>query len=291
MSVKQSQALQSKLLVSKLGYSFDMYSDKWILDKNKYIAFSDDILAIEPTVLNSFRKILARYAEEMSGGYASTCYFHFQRFIRDTNSKKIDLYALKNWRATLDERHEWYLGSLRCFLISWHDWGYKGVSSEIVDYLESLRLKGCVHGEAVANRCPYTGAFTDNEALALDEELIRLFKDDTINLPSFTYLMLLKATARRPIQLSHLKLCDIREEVSDIDDDTSNKSINYKLDIPRAKQRNLCFREAMKTITITEELYLTLSNLGTQNSENLESSDIPQHRSQFLSIKFSDLTH
>ncbi|WED21574.1 site-specific integrase [Vibrio sp. JC009] len=271
MKVKHPRFLPSQIRVSKLGYSFDMYSNLWALSKNITISFSDDVLAIDSTVLESFRKALARVAEELSAGHTSNMYLRFQRFIRDTNALEVDLFALKNWRAMLDERHEWYLGSLRAFLVSWHDWGYKGVSSEVVEYLESLRLKGCVKGEAVANRCPYTGAFTDNEALALDAELIRLFKGDAITLDAFTYIILLKATARRPIQLSYLKLNDIREEVSDINDVTGNKTINYKLNIPRAKQVGIGFREAMRTLTINEELYLTLQNLGSQNRKRFES--------------------
>lgn len=270
MSVNQSQAPQSKLLVSKLGYSFDISNNQWVISKNRTITFSDDVLSIEPTILISFKKTLARYAEELSADHAHNMYLRFQRFIRDTKATEIDIYALKNWRAMLDDSHEWYLGALKGFLISWHEWGYDGVSDEVVDYLESLRLKGNVKGNAVANRCPYTGAFTDNEALALDEELIRLFRDDAINLDTFTYIMLLKATARRPIQLSYLKLCDIREVASDAYGDTGKTTINYKLDIPRAKQRGMGFRGVMKTLTINEELYLTLRNLGRQNCEKLE---------------------
>ncbi len=271
MSVEQPKKLQNKLCVSTSGYSFDMYSDHWILSKNTTLTFSGEILSISPVTLVSFRKTLARYAQEMSAGHAQNSYYNFRRFILDTSSTEIDIYALKNWRATLDKRHEWYLGSLKSFLIYWHDWGYKGISSEVVSYLNSLRLKGAVTGEAVANRCPYKGAFTPNEVLALDEELIRLFKNSIISLPAFAYIMLLKTTARRPIQLSHLKNRDIREENNNTDDDACDKAINYKLDIPRAKQRGLAFRGALKTLTINEELYLTLSSLQEQNNRRLKS--------------------
>lgn len=271
MSLKRSESVNNKLLVSKSGYSFDMYSNKWALGKNHTVSFKDDLLAINPIVLDSFRTVLSQYAEDYSGGHVTAIYQNFQYYIRATNSTEIDVYSLKNWRVTLDARNEWHLGSLKRFLINWHDRGYQGISSEVVDYLESLRLKGSPIGEAVANRCPYKGAFTDIETLALEEELIRLFKSEIINLTTFSYVMLLKATARRPIQLSHLKLCDIREEVSYIDG-TENKTINYKLDIPRAKQAGANFREHMKTLVINEELYLTLSNFGIESKERLVSA-------------------
>lgn len=264
MSIKQSLAQQSDLRVSKLGYRFDIYSTKWTISKNRDIPFSSDVLSLDAATLDSFRQTLARYAEEMSDNHTCNMYFHFQRFIRDMKTDEVDIYALKNWRAMLGEEHEWYLGALKGFLISWHEWGYSGVSEDVVDYLEELRLSGNVKGDAVVNRCPFTGAFTDNEMLALDEELIRLFKNDKINLATFTYVMLLKSTARRPIQLSHLKQCDIQKI-------TEEGVTNYKLHIPRAKQRGIGFRGALKLVTITEELYLILLNLAQKNQEQMES--------------------
>ena len=104
------------------------------------------------------------------------CIYASNDYCRDTSFKKLDEDVLLNWRAMLDKSHEWYLGSLRGFLVSWNEYGYYGVTTEMVKTLEILTLSGNKKGVSVANRCPDTGAFTNNEVLALNHELIRLFR-------------------------------------------------------------------------------------------------------------------
>ncbi|MBE4043196.1 site-specific integrase [Vibrio parahaemolyticus] len=191
-------------------------------------------------------------------------YHRFQRMVRDTECKSIDEYVVRNWRAMLDDEHEWYLGALRGFLVSWHDYGYKGISSQVIKVLESMRLAGNKKGVAIANRCPYTGALTQNEQVAIANELIRLFAEDKISLACFSYLSLLQATARRATQLRQLKAEDLIKERCQ-----KTGATNFYLNIPRAKQRDTGFREVFKRLAITEELYLTLLNLVGQEQEKL----------------------
>lgn len=177
------------------------------MDSNKdvTISFQREVLSLEPKTHEGFRKTLARYAEEFSAGHTSNMYLRFQRMVRDTGCKSVDEHVVRNWRAMLDDEHEWYLGALRGFLISWYDYGYGGISSEVVRVLEGMRLAGNKKGVAIANRCPYTGALTQNEQIAVTNELIRLFAEDKISLSCYSYLSMLQATARRTIQLRQLK--------------------------------------------------------------------------------------
>lgn len=243
--------------VSKDGYSFDIYSNKWHLNKDVTISFKEEVLGLEADTLAGFRLSLGRYAEECSAKHTSNMYHRLQRMVRDTGCVSIDVNVIRNWRASLDVENEWYLGALRGFLISWYDYGYKGVGSAVVKVLEGMRLSGNAKGVAIANRCEFTGAFTQNEQIAVANELIRLFDEDLISLPCYSYLLTLQATARRPVQIRQLKIKDLIKESC-----PKTKAVNFYLNIPRSKQRGTGFREIFKRLAITEDLYLTLVNLA-----------------------------
>ncbi|TMO54475.1 integrase [Pseudoalteromonas phenolica] len=191
-------------------------------------------------------------------------YHRFQCMVRDTGCTAIDEHVIRNWRTMLDDEHEWYLGALRGFLISWYDYGYKGINSHVIKVLEDMTLSGNKKGVAIANHCPYTGALTQNEQVAVANELIRLFSEDQISLECYAYLVTLQATARRAAQLRQLKVEDLIKEKC-----PKSKAVNFYLNIPRAKQRGVGFRELFKKLAITEELYLTLVNLAENQQKRL----------------------
>lgn len=76
--------------VSKDGYSFDINSDRWKLNKDTTISFQKEVLALEPVVHDGFRKSLARYAEESSAKHTLNMYHRFQRMVRDTGCTSVD---------------------------------------------------------------------------------------------------------------------------------------------------------------------------------------------------------
>lgn len=251
--------------ISKDGYRFNINSNLWILNKDKNISFTKDVLSIEKKLLDGLRKTLSIYAEEQSAAHASNMYYLFKKLLRDTKFKFLDEHVILNWHSMHNNGNEYLLGSLRGFLISWHEYGYYGVSKDMVQLLDSLTISGNKKGISVANRCPYSGAFTDNEMLALNNELIRLFKEDSISFSCYAYVSLLQATARRPIQLRQLKSIDLQKIQN-----TKSNSFDFYLNIPRAKQRGVGFREEFKKLAITEDLYLILLNFIEQETKKLK---------------------
>ncbi|WP_324017806.1 site-specific integrase [Aeromonas hydrophila] len=251
--------------ISKDGYSFNFNADIWTLNKDVRIVFMPEVLSMNSMLLDGFKRTLAIYAEEQSAHHTSNMYLRFQGLLRDTKFTHLDDKTLLNWRAMLGKEHEWYLGALRGFLISWHEYRHYGVSKDIVQLLETLTISGNKKGISVANRCPYSGAFTDNEMLALNNELIRLFKEDSISFSCYAYVNLLQATARRPIQLRQLKSIDLQKIQN-----TKSNSFDFYLNIPRAKQRGVGFREEFKKLAITEDLYLILLNFIEQETKKLK---------------------
>lgn len=144
-------SLQSPFKTSRDGYSFDINANTWVLNKDIIIRFQKDVLELEPDTLIGFKKTLARYAEEASAKHTLNMYHRFQRMVRDNGCKTVDEHVIKNWRTMLDNEHQWYLGALRGFLINWYDYGYKGISSEVVRVLEKMTLSGNQKGVAIAN--------------------------------------------------------------------------------------------------------------------------------------------
>jgi len=273
--------------ISKDGYSFELTANKWVLNKDVIIRFQSEILTLESETLKGFRKSLARYAEESSASHTVNMYMRFQRMVRDTECKNVDEHVVRNWRAILDSEHEWYLGSLRGFLISWHDYGYSGVNSQVVRVLEGMRLSGNSKGVAIANRCPYSGAFTQNEQVAVANELIRLFSEEQISLDCYSYIVTLQATARRSVQLRQLKTKDLIKENC-----FKTGAINFYLNIPRSKQQGVGFRGIFKKLAISEELYLTLINLVEYQKDklnNIYKGNLSEKQTSLVPI-FLDLT-
>jgi integrase len=255
---------KSSLLVSKDGYSFDMWSNKWKLNKDISVSFQDELLSLEDKTLEGFRLTLARYAEELSASHTNNMYLRMQHLVRTTGCQKLDVSVLLNWKAALGKDREWYLGALKGFLISWFDYRNYGVTSDVVELLESLTLSGNEKGVAVANRCPYSGAFTENEVLAINDELNRLLRDDDISFNCYAYVSLTQATARRSVQIRQLKSCDLLKT-------NESGSYSYMLRIPRSKQRGSGFRSTFKKFSITEDLYLILTNLVSRQIAIAES--------------------
>ena len=253
------------LLVSKDGYSFDRNSNRWVLNKDVTISFQVEILALNEEMLLGFRYVLAIYAEELSAWHTSNMYSLFQRLVRDTNLSVLSVNSILNWKSFLGKDKEYKLGALKGFLISWFDYGKRGVTADVVELLESLRLSGNDKGVAVANRCPYSGAFTENEVLAIMGELIELWSTEQITFPCYAYVSLVQATARRTIQLKQLKACDLLKE-------SKYGVVEYYLNIPRAKQRNVGFRGVFKKLSITEDLYLIILNLIVFQKHRIEST-------------------
>lgn len=209
--------------------------------------------------LDGFRSILADYAQEMSAHHTNNMLFMFKQLIKFSNGNDITTDCILNWRASLTRENEWYLGSMKGFLIAWHQRGYFGVSSDSVKLLKTFRIKGNKKGKAVANHCPYNGPLTNNELLSLASELNELWKENKISFDCYAYINIIMMTARRPLQIKQLKLCDLIKDGN-----------NYYISIPRIKQRNLGFRGSFKKLAVIEDLYLIIKNLGEAQARKIE---------------------
>ena len=258
-NLRQS-TVKSHIKTSKMGYEFDINENRWQLDNSTSINL-DRFKNLDFEFKAGLRVALSRYAEELSAAFTKGVMEKLLIFFKYTKMNKVTVHGLRRWRESLNDESEWKLGYLKAFLISWYDWGIPGVDRESVDYLETLTLKGMVKGRAVKNRCPHTGPYTDQEQTALAIWATNAFEKNKITLCQYTLFLTLFFTGRRLVQLRFLRSKDLQVEIN-------NGVEQYYIQIPRAKQRGVGFRESFKRIEIVKDLYL-LVNAQIKSSQML----------------------
>ena len=190
--------------VSKDGYTFDPADVYWKLNKDVQITFGV-IEDLDLAHREGVRLTLQRYAEEQSASHTYNMAERMKRFIRETGTTKVSVTSLINWRASLGAGGEWNLGGLKGFLLAWHDYGFGGISEDVVDLLEGWRISGNEKGAPVASGCPETGPFTDLELQSLLDWANVAVVKEAIDFADYAYLLTLAITARRPIQIAALR--------------------------------------------------------------------------------------
>ena len=193
---------------SKMGYAFDLRANNWRLDNSSSINFNL-LPTVDAPILEGLKHTLCRYAEEMSAKYTLSIFHQLVFFLRVTKSQKIDLKTVSSFRSMLDVESEYKLAYLRGFFLSWYEYGYSGISQEVIEYLEELVLKCNVRGKAVITKCPYSGAYTPNEQRALLDWCTNAFSNDLIKLDAYSAFITLLFTGRRPVQIRYLRFCDL----------------------------------------------------------------------------------
>lgn len=244
------------------GYPFEPSDDHWRLNKDVQIALAlPGTIDVRTEV--GFRSTLLRYAEEASARHTRNMETRFKRYLRDTGASQVTVVDLINWRASLAVDEQYQLGGLKGFLLAWHDYGFEGVTDEVVDLLQGWRIQGNEKGAAVASGCPESGPYTDLEMAAiLDWANLAVARKD-IAFEDYAYLLTLAMTARRPVQIAALRGQDLVREVGE-------GAPMFRLNIPRAKQRGLAFRGAYRSLAILEDLYLVLRQQHRQPAPLLE---------------------
>ncbi len=259
---------------SKMGYEFDLLSDFWQLDGSITVNLGR-MRKLDVVTQKGFRMALGRYAEELAGPTTNAILGCFNAYCDATGESNVNVVGLSNWRATLTNEAEARLGALKSFLIAWYEWGFPGVGKDVVDYLDSLRLKGIVKGKAVTGACPFSGPLSTQEQGALLDWVAAAFTEEKITLSQYALFLALSFTGRRMVQIRSLRACDLLAR-----DDAKGRE--YVLKVPRVKQPGVGFREAFRSIPIVNDLYQVLrtqsissqqlveAQLGTTISEHLK---------------------
>lgn len=239
---------------AKSGYEINFLDDSWILDKNRSLGFTfiRNRLNDNAMLFSEYKLVMKFYSQNYSSAHCVNMQSCFILFLKLTDSSVFSTTSLINFRNSLGAEREYVLGGLSGFLKKWNELGYEGVSDEVVELLDSWRLKGNVKGDVVKRLDPEQGPLSDIELQSINEAAATLYEIDRISLDVFAMVRLLSATGRRPIQLSHMKLKDVMHGSN------NNQGLAYVLNIPRAKQRGAIFRESFKQMQVTEDLWRIL---------------------------------
>lgn len=245
---------QKEKVKSRSGYFFDPADYSWELSKNNRVYVGATLKHLDSLTAYGYVKALQYYAVNYSAAHVNNINDRFAHFLRVTKSKVINPSSLINYRSMLDVTTEWYLGTIRGFLTKWHELGYGGVSDEVVELLNSWRVKGNIKGDVIKRLDSFKGPLSDLELQAFNEGAVQAFERGDISLADMALGLVISNTGRRPIQVSHLRLKDILRSKKKRGDDA------YLLNIPRAKQRATQFRKQFKQFAITEELWVILTS-------------------------------
>lgn len=245
------------------GYSFDLNETTWILDKNTSVNLSLIHEYFDDALLEGCIKTLSFYASNFSASHTLNIAARFQHMIRVTGATELTDTLLINYRASLTETTEWYLGTIRGFLRRWYQLGYFGVNEEIVKMLDSWKIRGNRKGDAVKRKDPNKGPLTDNELQAFNEGVVTAFELGKINISNLAISLVTSNTGRRPIQISQLRVVDI------LCGENNKGEPFYILNVPRAKH-GAGFRAESKPFAITHELWSILSTQAESSVSKTE---------------------
>lgn len=236
------------------GARFDPRLDRWAYrDSMADVSLNFDKLHAQRDLINSSKKVLIWYAENMSAPHLRNMFYYFSHFLSiisldQNNVSQINTKDIINYRDKLVLNNEYYLGSLSGFLQRWHSLGVAGVSNDVIILLKQLRLKGNRKGEAVSTMDTLEGPFTDFEVEALHAAVEGGYEEGHIILEDYLLIWLFLALGQRPIQYASLKVCDFGTSVA------KDGAAIYTLNVPRAKQREQLSRSVFSQRVLVQQI-------------------------------------
>lgn len=251
--------------LSKANYEFDVYSDNWQLDTNVRLNLTLlEPLSLTPKFSECFRLALADYAAEFSSSYTSNIFRECRALFAFGVTNKISEKHVVNFKSSLTKNTEYKLGSIRAFLLDWHDKEIYGVDKKVVGLLSALKISGNEKGKAVALGCPFSGAYTLEEQSAFITWYVDAFTEQLISLYDYAFIMALQYTGARPIQLTHMYYEDLLTR-------TEAGIEHFDLRIPNAKKRHETFRGSYQIKKdVSEDLILVLTAQAKQSIKMVE---------------------
>lgn len=231
------------------GYEVKLWQPSWALSKDVTVRVDRVAKYLNGEMCASCRHVLAFYAKGNSPHYVEALNEVFVKYLKSTKPlAPFSVESIISYRSFLGKKGEPELATLRTFIRKWHSLGYDGVPIDTIRLLKTWSLSGGPKGRPILSMCPESGPLTDIEMDAVITASMQAFGAGKLSIYEVSMLMTLAMTGRRPIQITGLKICDIRS--------ISNK---YYLAVPRVKQRkDGGWRVAFKNVQIVQDLWRLL---------------------------------
>lgn len=161
---------------------------------------------------------------------------------KQTQASEITIEAITSFYELIRTRKVNYeFLPIKSFLLEWHKNGIEGVGDDVADFLSSInspRTNKRPSGSKVRSDNPNEGWYTEQEYDGLVTQIWADYERDIIPLYKTLILLLSAQYGRRPIQLAHLKIKDIKIHSENLG--VSGKRIEF----PGAKEKKVPgFRE------------------------------------------------
>ncbi|MFT2212939.1 site-specific integrase [Rhizobium giardinii] len=282
-----------ELVVTKDGAAFDPRPSDWYVEnliRNQFIRFSV-LKNLSNRMIHCLKLAIIWHLQNNSFSHARNLHYSFTVFYRHAFEQANDVYEevelrhILSFRASVDTSSEWKLGILRVLLEDMERLGLNVCSREACEYLAEATIRGNVKGTSIRTRDPRTGAFNDNELLAVQSALNDAYAVGKISLYEFAIAWLFLGYGPRPVQVAALKEKDLI-----VSDGTEGRF--YALRIPRAKQAGQAIRESLKTRYCSKQIGQLLEAVICMNRRrraeiNLQGEDWPM----FMSNRRGDLSN
>lgn len=230
--------------VSFHGYEFDTEADMWVLSKDRTINVNF-ITSFASSIQEDIRGTLSYFAEHKSAAHTANVHREIKAYLT-TGEATITEYGLLTLKSGCTKKDEYRVGVLRVFLKQMHVLDFEALNDECLELLNSWRLSGNDKGTAVLSLDPEDGPFSDIEYEAILDGLDNSYAEGKLSNEGYSIAQLFAATGRRPIQLSSLKIGDLRVDTKILGTPT------YILNIPKSKVLGRGFRAAFSDFAIIE---------------------------------------
>jgi integrase len=204
----------------------------------------------------SFLNTIITLANENGQLSSQTIYSYIHSFNRYIQySREISITSLS---ILLDRCHRHSIGysefkQVKMLLIKWHSLNYPGISDDIIDFISKVKSPSPRRpaGSKVRSDDPTEGWYTNAEYDSLVQAIWRAYESGSDGLWKTTILLLSAQFGRRPVQISHLKIGDLKIIK------TSNNISEKHIEFPGAKDRTTNgFRQSKKEVhPISDELF------------------------------------
>ena len=193
------------------------------------------------------KKLMKVFLETGNYNTARTIFIRLNNFIESIENKPINLINESDVTAYLMRNNNLkYLAHIKMIVNKSVAIKAPVFSEDACRFISNLKLadNGGSRNEAVISWDPEKGAMRPAEDQLLIEAINNAFEEGTLSLRQYCAIRLIRGTGMRPISLSHMKICDVR--------DTPEGML---IRIPMAKQRGATPRsEFMPWKPITEGL-------------------------------------
>lgn len=257
------QRLDKHTYLSRDDREFDIDSDSWRLNKNVVVAVKW-ASRLDSVVASSLKAVLARYAEEYAAETVKGLNDEVRRYFNLIGDREFKVDSLISFRSNLSGDEEHKLAKIRMLIRNWSEWGYPGISLDVIKLLNGWRLKGVEKGKAVKSLDAHEGPLTEIEMNGLVDAMLQAYMQGELSLAEYALSAILVYTGRRPIQITSLKIRDIGSRQSE-------KTNEYWINFPRAKQRFSKWRSEFSEYHINEDLWCLLRLHAKQVIERVES--------------------